>query len=95
MYFQDILFIIINFDPDNHPPSPSSHILGVRIFVSGRLHACQVFLNSPDFEDQVWARIQLSRSDSLLVGWLVGICHSLTSYLSTSILSLCNARIYK
>ena len=60
-------FLYTNFDPDNHA-AVISHIHGVGIFVSKRLQARQVFFNSPDFEDHVWAEIQLRGCDS--VSWL-------------------------
>ena len=64
-----------------------SRIRGVGIFVSRRLQAHQVIFNSPDFEDYVWAKIQLRGCDSLLVGC---IYRSPTGHLNTSVSSLYN-----
>jgi len=80
--------LYVNFDPDSYTPV-TSHMHGVRIFVSEKLKAHQVFFDSTEF-DQVWAKIQLRGSDSLLVGCQY---HSPTGHLGTSISSLCNITI--
>lgn len=49
-----IFSLYINFD---HPPSPLIYLESEYLSLGGCMLACQVFLNSPDFEDQIWARI--------------------------------------
>ena len=50
--------LFLNFDPDNDDPA-ASDTRGVGIFVSIQLQATQVYFNTSNFKDQVWASIKL------------------------------------
>ena len=55
-----------NFDPTTVPPS--SVMCGFGIYVSEKLLCCEVSFDNSHFDEQVWVKVVLKGSDSLLVG---------------------------
>ena len=74
-----------NFDPATIPTNSAMH--GVGIYVSEKLLCYEVSFDNSDFDEQVWVKVVLKGSDSLLIGCIY-CSPSPNIYQST--LALCN-----
>ena len=74
-----------NFDPAT--VSFISKVRGVGIYVSEKLLCHQIHFDNSNFEEQVWIKLFLKGSDSLLIGCMY---RSPSSDKYTSTLALCN-----